>query len=125
MKYDGIEHFDDFTEDVLFWIDASDLPPVIQQQAKQIDMKEFDEKSFGICVAYNVETDDFCIVTDTNLDTGEERNVYYIDICGDKNWYKIDIPDDFVNEMIAECRNKLPIHSNGINENGFTVSRQM
>ena len=125
IKFDGIEHLDEYVDAVIFWIDVSDLPPAIQQQAKQYDLEQYNEKGFGVCIHYGIEEMGFNIVTDTDFDTGESRNVFYIDNDGDKHWLRADIPDEFIAEMLAECRDKLPVEIRSLQESGFPTNQQM
>ena len=125
MKFDGIEHFDKFDEVIIFWIDASEMPPDIQEQAKQIAMEDYEEDWFGLCVHYNFEDKEFYIVTDTDFETGESCNVFYIDYDGDKHWFKTDIPDEFVAEMFEACRKELPDQINGVQDNDVSMNQQM
>lgn len=103
MKFNGIEHFDHFDSETVFWGELSDLPQDIQNEAKKIDGEEYSGDCFGICVHHDMETSKFSIVTDTDLSTGEARNIYYIDNDGDKHWFQSELPEDFVNQVFETC----------------------
>lgn len=103
MKYNGIEHFDRFEDEVIFWVDITDVPQAIQDKAKSMDGENYTAECFGMCVCYDSENQNFDVVTDTDLSTGDSRNIYYIDNKGDKNWFQADMPQTFVHEVFAAC----------------------
>lgn len=103
MKYNGIEHFDQFEGEVIFWVDITDVPQAIQDKAKTIDGENYSADCFGMCVYYDRDNKNFDVVTDTNLNTGDSRNLYYIDNQGDKNWFQADMSQTFVHEVFAAC----------------------
>lgn len=103
MKLNGIEHYDHFETETVFWLDISDLPGAIQDQAREIDGGEYDDRRFGICAIYDWGEKAFDLITDTDLSTGESRNVFYIDLDGDKHWFKTDLDAAFIQRVFAAC----------------------
>lgn len=103
MKYNGIEHFDQFEDEVVFWVDITDTPQAIQDKAKTIDGENYSADCFGMCVCYDRENKSFDVVTDTDQNTGDSNNLYYVDNLGGKNWFQADMPPTFVHEVFAAC----------------------
>jgi len=103
LKFNGIEHFDHFTDETIFWAEISDVPAAIQEEAKKIDGDEYHALCFGMCICYDWAEKEFAIVTDTDLSTGSPCNIYYIDNDGDKHWFQMHIPDEFARQVFAVC----------------------
>lgn len=103
MEFNGIEHYDQFEDETIFWTIITDVPQVIQNEAKAIDREEYSSDCFGMCVCYDKENKKFDVVTDTDLSTGASCNLYYIDNDGDKHWFQADMPQSFVYQVFAAC----------------------
>ena len=103
LKFNGIEHFDRFDDETVFWIDLSDLPKEIEEKAQAIDGDAYNRDCFGMCVFQDAKSGQFQTVTDTDLETGDSRNIYYIDNEGDKHWFSIDIPEETLRQAYSAC----------------------
>ena len=103
MKFNGIEHFDRFEDGIIYWAEISDVPDAIQSKAQQIDGPAYNPNCFGLCVCYDTATNKFELVTDTDLSTGNSRNIYYIDNDGNKHWYKSDLAPAFIEQIFGTC----------------------
>lgn len=103
MKLNGIDHYDHFSVETIFWAEISDVPGIVQNTAEEIDGDEYNALCFGMCVCYDWAKNEFAIVTDRELSTDEQCNIYYIDNDGDKHWFKADIPDQFSDQVFAAC----------------------
>lgn len=110
LRFDGVEHYDEFPDGVIFWLDVSGLPCEIQDQARMIDGTQYNASCFGMCVCYDLEKKCFDIVTDTDLETGGSRNIFYIDVSGDKHWFKTEIPEKFSDQIFSECGKVMADH---------------
>jgi len=104
--FNGIEHYDVFDDVVIFWIDLSDPPRSIQRKARRIDKQEYTPNCFGLCVGYDVDSNEFYMVEDTIVN-GQRGNIYYIDNCGDKTWFKAEITSELINEVFSACKKEL------------------
>lgn len=47
MRLDGVEHWDHFQDETIYWLDLSDMPEPIQQAARRIDGKAYNDRCFG------------------------------------------------------------------------------
>ena len=103
LKFNGIEHYDHFMDETIFYAELADLPQDIQDAARAIDGPNYLPTCFGVCLSYDLKTKDVGIVTDTDLATGESRNIYYVDNNGDKNWFKVELPEDFTQRIFDAC----------------------
>lgn len=112
MKLDRIEHIDYFEGATIFWADLSEAPQELQDLARALDGSEYDPMRFGMCIHHDVATGEWSVVTDTDLSTGENCNVFYIDKEGDKYWFKADLTQDFVLLVFMECK-RAAVKSNG------------
>lgn len=105
MEFKGIEHHDIFEEDVIvFWADISNPSQAIQAMAQEIDGAEFSPDRFGICVNYSFVQKDFFVVTDTEMASEDHRSIFYIDQNGNKHWFKADLPQELLDQIIGECK---------------------
>jgi len=102
VKLDNADHYDDFGDELIFWVEISDLPQDIQDEARRIDKKEYNPGCFGMCVCYEAETKNFCLSPDK-----ENTNVYYVNSNGDRVWFKAEMTEDFINEIFAACKKEL------------------
>lgn len=107
MKFKQVEHYDHFDTETLFWVDISDMPENIQDKAREIDGAEYSPSRFGVCVIYDWTKKEFDLIMDAVPFTGEERNVYYIDMDGDKHWFKVELAPEFTQEVFAACEKDL------------------
>lgn len=97
LKFDDTGHYDDFDDEVIFWIELSDLPQKIQNIAKKIDGENYVDTCFGACISYDKMTKEFSIATEQN------KSIYYVDNNGDKTWFKVDLIDEFKKQIFEEC----------------------
>lgn len=104
MKFDGIEHCDHFDGESVFWLSVSDVPVNLQEMARGIDGENYSPGDFGVCVHYNHATAEFNFITDTDAQSGESRNIYYVDIDGEKHWAQADLPEPFSHRLFAACK---------------------
>ena len=118
MRFDSVEHFDHFDDEILYWINLSDIPEPLQQAARKIDGKEYSETCFGMCVAYDLSDNRFTVVSEIDRLTGAECSVFYIDNDGDKHWLQADLPDILLNEVINACKE---IQNGTMLEQGYAV----
>ena len=107
MIFDRIEHYDHFGDVTVFWADISGMPDEIQREAVKIDGREYNPGCFGVCVNYIWDEKSFVLVTDTDFDTGDSRNVYYIDVDGDKHWFNVEFDPQFIEGIFAACGEEL------------------
>lgn len=98
MRLVGIEHCDDFDNEAVFWIEVFDLPSKIQDEAKRIDGEDYDPNCFGMCVSYDVESNEFNLAPDV-----ADTTVYYVNNNGDKTWFFVEIGEDFLHELYSMC----------------------
>lgn len=103
LQFNGIEHYDHFMDETIFYAEITDLPQDIQDAARAIDGPYYDPACFSVCLGYEPKTKEVYIVTDTDLSTGEKRNVYYVDNNGDKNWFAVELPEDFTQQLFDAC----------------------
>lgn len=101
MKFMGERH-DIFDDEIIFWVDITDVPAEIQNQAKQIDGENYSPDCFGMCVCYDR------IEKKIELSADEQgTNIYYVDNDGENRWYCADISDVFLNEIFTECKKRI------------------
>lgn len=103
LHFIGIEHYDEFPDAVLFWVNVSNPPRETQKAAKAIDGQDYRANSFGMCILYERASNRYDIVTDTDQATGDSRNIFYIDHDGDKHWFRLDISNEFASQIFAAC----------------------
>lgn len=101
LKFLGIDHFDDFGDMIVFWVEIQNAPVEIQNKARVIDEENYLENAFGICVQYDLANNEFRIVTDNDC------NIYYTDNHGEKHWFEIDINEDFKHLIFKECNQEI------------------
>lgn len=101
LKFLDINHFDDFGDIIVFWVEIQNAPVEIQNKARVIDEENYLENAFGICVQYDLANNEFYIVTDNNC------NIYYIDNHGEKHWFEIEINEDFKHLIFKECNQQI------------------
>lgn len=102
MKLVGVDDYDIFGDEVIFWIVVSDMPQSIQDKAKQIDKEEYNPDCFGMCVFMDTKTAKIELSPDR-----ENTNVYYVDNNGDKAWFWVEIAEDFLTKAFTACKKKL------------------
>ena len=96
MRLDGVEHWDHFQDETIYWLDLSDMPEPIQQAARRIDGKAYNDRCFGICVVHDLATNEYAVVTESGTSPEVDRNIFYVDNDGDKHWFQADLPDTLV-----------------------------
>ena len=84
---DGVEHWDHFQDETIYWLDLSDMPEPIQQAARRIDGKAYNDRCFGICVVHDLATNEYAVVTESGTSPEVDRNIFYVDNDGDKHWF--------------------------------------
>lgn len=104
MKFNGIEHLDNFDEEHIFWVELSSLPAYIQKLARVIDGEDYDPTAFGACVLHDIETGMMYFVEDHDLETDFIGNIFYIDINGEKHWFSAKISNTLKKSIFKACR---------------------
>ena len=61
-------------------------------------------------------------MTEFPFDTNELCNIFYTDNDGERHWFQIEIPEDFINEIFAECKK---IHTGQMMTCGYTVRKSI
>jgi len=103
LKFNGIEHYDHFMDETVFYAELTDLPQEIQDAARAIDGPHYDPSCFGICLCYDLKTKTVAIMEETSLSTGEKCSVYYVDNNGDKNWFAVELPAGIERQLFDAC----------------------
>lgn len=104
LKFNGIEHCDNFDEEHIFWVELSSVPTYIQKLASAIDGKDYNPTAFGACVLHDLETDQMYFVEDHDLEGDVFRNIFYIDNNGDKHSFSVEISNTLKNHIFNACR---------------------
>lgn len=120
MKFNGIDQYDDFEVEGVFWLAVSDIPQIIQDKAKQIDGEYYNPKCFGICIGCNYEKEEFSIAPDE-----KDTNIYYVDNDGNYRWYMADLSEEFMSEIIAACKNHLKTYDMDFQENDESEDQEI
>jgi len=102
MEFIKIEHYDDFGEIVCFWVEVTGLPEEIQKRAKRIAGNEYDENCFGMCIHYVKDKKECYVAVDE-----PGKNIHYIDIDGEKHWYKVSIPENLLSTVFNACKEEV------------------
>lgn len=116
MRLDGVEHWDHFQDETIYWLDLSDMPEPIQQAARRIDGKAYNDRCFGICVVHDLATNEYAVVTESGTSPEVDRNIFYVDNDGDKHWFQADLPDTLVKEMFSCCED---VHAGKLLPQGY------
>ena len=80
ISFNGIEHYDNFGDSVIFWCVAGDVPKKYINKAKRIDGDDYLDACFGACVVFDAEGFHMC-------QEEVDCELYYIDNDGDKHWF--------------------------------------
>ena len=98
MKITQIEHVDNFgMGELVFWIDVTDVPKQLVEQAKMIDGENYSNDCFGICAGAN--DGEFYICEDS-----PDSELYYVDNNGDKHWLGYVLSEAERNEVFEFCK---------------------
>lgn len=104
MKFESVGYTAYFDNASLFWIMLTDLPADIKNSARSIDGKDYNEACFGMRVFHDMTDGQFKVSTEKDQETGEIRNLFYIDNDGNMSWYTAEIPEDVIKTAYDECR---------------------
>lgn len=102
MKLNEIETVDLFQDVTIFWVALSDMPEAVLNKAREIDAQEYDAQGFGACVGFDFAKNEFFFFTDENPATGG-GNIYYVDLDGDKHWFRVEIGDELTKQIFDAC----------------------
>lgn len=100
LYFKNFEHVDDFSGDKVMWIEVHEfgVPANIKKKAQEIDGDNYDGNCFGICVNYNCQIPELYVCED---EPGCE--MYYVDNCGDKHWFKYKLSDMEKYMFFSKC----------------------
>lgn len=101
LKCKQVEHYDNFEDEVIFWVEVENPPEEIKEKAKQIDKENYLDSCFGVCVNFEIENNEFHVVTDW------DGNLYYVDNNGEKHWFEVEMSEEFKNELFEMCKSEL------------------
>ena len=102
MKFSGIEHFDHFPDETIFWAEFADPPAELRDKAALLDGDNYCETCFGVFADFDAKAQQFDLIAD--MDGDEAHTVYYIDNDGDKHWFACEIPEELKNRIFSECQ---------------------
>ena len=122
MKFemvDGVDHFEDETQ---FWVFISDVPEHFRAEGRKIDGENYDDSAFGMGAYYDVPTNRFELMTERPSNTSELCNIFYVDNDGERHWFRAEIPEDFINQVFAEC---MKVHTGQMAQYGYEVKDSM
>ena len=99
LLFKGIEHRDDFGDEIVFWTDIAgcSVPKELREKARKIDGENFDIDCFGLCVRYDLTIPKMFVVSEIN------REVYYVDNNGDKHWFEYLLNDTERQNFLQQC----------------------
>lgn len=81
LKFNGLEHHDDFDDEIICWVDVSGVPERFVREAEDIDGENYSSDCFGVCLLYDKDKKAFTAIEDR-----PGAQLYYIDNDGDKHW---------------------------------------
>ena len=55
ITFKSIEHYDAFSDSVIFWCDVTNIPQKYIKKAKKIDKENYSPDCFGVCVVLDVD----------------------------------------------------------------------
>lgn len=96
LAYRNLEHYDDFGDAVVCWVDVSNVPEELVREARQIDGDDYLDGCFGVCLNYDKEKRKFAPVEDSS-----GSHLYYVDNNGNKHWFEYRLEEQEV-ELLAQ-----------------------
>lgn len=102
MRIKKIEHYDDFDDCIIFWLEVEEVDNKYKELAKEIDKENYLDNCFGICINYDTEEKDFTVVSDYYAD----EQLYYIDNDGNKHWFEYIVDNSVINVLKELCKNE-------------------
>ena len=55
MKIKQIEHYDDFDDCIIFWLEVEGVNNKHKELAKEIDKENYMDECFGVCIQYDID----------------------------------------------------------------------
>jgi hypothetical protein len=109
MTFKGLEDFDDFDTESIYWVDVSGIPERFVNEAKGIDGDDYSGECFGVCIQHNRETGEFAVIEDS-----PGHSLYYVDNLGYKHWLAYRLSGQELEKIVSkihmfiekECRQK-------------------
>ena len=118
MKLESVEYADHFEDETQFWVSVSDVPGHLRAEARKIDGANYSDSAFGMGAYYDVPADKFELMTEIPFGTSDLCHIFYVDNDGDRHWFPLEIPEDFINQVFAECKK---VHTGQMAEYGYAV----
>lgn len=126
MRFNGIEHYDHFSDCTIFWAEISDVPPDIQSAAAIIDGADYLPDGFGLCVSHEKASGELEIMTERGQAGDKPLNIFYIDNDGNYRWFHADMPRDFIQQVLMACKNILTERGDNMpSYESIPISRQL
>jgi hypothetical protein len=100
MKIRVMEHYDEFDDAVVCWLEVEEVEESFKHLAKQIDKENYSENCFGICIYY--DDDGWWVYQDM---PGCE--LFYVDNNGKEHWMSYELTEDENTEAIEFCKKEL------------------
>lgn len=100
MKIKIMEHYDEFDEAVVCWLEVEDVPDSFKRLARNIDRENYSESCFGICVG--CDEDGWYVCQDA-----PNCELFYVDNNGDKHWMSYVLTEAENAEVIEYCKREL------------------
>ena len=118
MKFECVEFADHFENETQFWVFASDIPEHLRAEGRKIDGENYNDTAFGMGAYYDIPADNFELMTEIPFGINELCNIFYVDNDGKYHWFRAEIPEDFINQVFAECKK---VHTGQMALRGYAV----
>ena len=103
-SFKEIEHYDAFSDSVIFWCDATNIPQKYVEEAKKIDGENYSSDCFGVCVVLDVDGFGICKELDIEAEACE---LYYVDNTGEKDWMKVVLSKEEAKTFYVGCMEEI------------------
>lgn len=100
MKIKTMEHYDEFDDAVVCWLEVEDVQDDFKHLAREIDKENYLESCFGICVG--CDEDGWYVCQDA-----PNCELFYIDNNGEKHWMPYILSEAENKEAIEFCKEEL------------------
>ena len=100
MKVKTMEHYDEFDDAVVCWLEVEGVSSTFKHLARLLDKENYSEDCFGICVG--CDEDGWYVCQDA-----PSCELFYVDNNGDKHWMSYVLTEEENTEAIEFCKREL------------------
>ena len=110
LKFDKLDHYDDFGDTIVCWVDVKDVPKTFSDAARKECNGKYE--GFGVCMSYDFDSKSFFVVEDFAVEIVSQsghNQLFCVDENGEKHWFPYRLSSEEIESFSSCLREQLSL----------------